>query len=199
MKTENVELMRRAKETMQGQWGISIGAFVVYIIIPMALGIIPVLGSIASFLIAGPFFLGLAIFTLNVSRRNSPKIDQLFEGFDNFGRSLGAYFFISIRVLLFLILLIIPGIIVGLSYSMTFFILADDKTIGYSEAMNKSKQMMEGNKLKYFYLQLRIFGLVLLCILTLGIGLLWLYPYASVCSAKFYDELNGEIQANKTI
>jgi hypothetical protein len=32
-----------------------------------------------------------------------------------------------------------------------------------------------------------------LCILTLGIGFLWLFPYAIVCLAKFYDDIDGNI------
>ena len=49
--------------------------------------------------------------------------------------------------------------------------------------------MMDGYKWKYFCLGLRIFGLALLCILTLGIGFLWLFPYAHVSIAKFYDDI----------
>jgi len=48
---------------------------------------------------------------------------------------------------------------------------------------------MDGYKWKYFRLLLRIFGLSLLCILTLGIGFLWLLPYAQVSTAKFYDDI----------
>jgi uncharacterized membrane protein len=88
-----------------------------------------------------------------------------------------------------MLLLIIPGIIAALSYSMTFFIIADDESIEPMEALKKSKKMMEGYKLKLFYLSIRFFGLALLCILTLGIGFLWLIPYTYVTMAKFYDDI----------
>jgi uncharacterized membrane protein len=95
----------------------------------------------------------------------------------------------GLRILLWLLLLIVPGIIAAISYSQTFFILAEDNTIRPSEAIEKSKKMMDGNKLKYFYLCLRFLGLGLLCILTLGIGFLWLAPYIQVTNAKFYDDI----------
>jgi uncharacterized membrane protein len=74
---------------------------------------------------------------------------------------------------------------------MTFYILADDPGIKPQDALKKSKSMMDGYKLKLFYLCLRFFLLALLCILTLGIGFLWLIPYVHVTMAKFYDDIRG--------
>jgi uncharacterized membrane protein len=74
---------------------------------------------------------------------------------------------------------------------MTFYILADDSSIGANEALDKSKEMMRGYKWKFFCLGLRFFGLGLLCLLTLGIGFLWLFPFMQVTMAKFYDDING--------
>ena len=90
-----------------------------------------------------------------------------------------------------MLLLIIPGIIAALSYSMTFYILADDNSIGAMDAIKKSKKMMDGYKWKYFCLGLRLLGWALLCVLTLGIGFLWLIPYAQVSVAKFYDDVKA--------
>ncbi|MCK4562131.1 MAG: DUF975 family protein [Flavobacteriaceae bacterium] len=53
---------------------------------------------------------------------------------------------------------------------MTFYIIADDPNIEAMDAIDKSKKMMDGHKLQYFYMCLRFIGLALLCILTLGIG-----------------------------
>jgi len=50
---------------------------------------------------------------------------------------------------------------------------------------------MDGYKWKYFCLGLRLLGWALLCVLTLGIGFLWLIPYAQVSVAKFYDDVKA--------
>ena len=189
MKTENVVLMRMARESLTGKWGLAIGTFVIYIIIVGAVNIVPVAGIIGSLIISGPMNLGIIIFSLSLSRNQEARLEQIFEGFNNFGTALSAYLLMALFTILWMLLLIIPGIIAALSYSMTFYILADDKSISARDAINKSKIMMNGYKWKFFCLGLRFFGWALLCILTLGIGFLWLIPYASISMAKFYDDL----------
>jgi uncharacterized membrane protein len=191
MKTENVVLMQMAKESLKGKWGLAIGTIVVYILISVALQLIPYVGPIASLIISGPFALGLAYYSLSISRNQNPKLENIFQGFNNFGTALGAYLLMILFIILWALLLIVPGIIAAISYSMTFYIIADDNSIGAMEAIDKSKKMMDGYKLKYFYLGLRFFGLGLLCILTLGIGFLWLMPYMQVSMAKFYDDVKA--------
>ena len=102
-----------------------------------------------------------------------------------------------IFVILWALLLIIPGIIAAISYSQTLFIMVDDPNIGPMEAIDKSKAMMDGYKMKYFTLSLRILGLGLLCILTLGIGFFFLMPYAEVLYAAFYSDLKGDVLEEK--
>ena len=76
-------------------------------------------------------------------------------------------------------------------YSQTWFILSEDSSIDSYDAILKSKKMMDGYKWKLFKIQLRLFGLGILCLFTLGIGFLWLMPYQYVVYAKFYDELKS--------
>lgn len=190
MTTENSALMKMGRETLKGKWGLAIGAFLVVYLIEGAIQAIPKGGGgILYLIIGGPFALGMAIFSLSFSRHQEPRFEQVFEGFRAFGRTLGAYLLIILYVFLWLLLLIIPGIIAALSYSMTFFILADDSSINATEAMDKSKQMMKGYKWKLFGLFLRFFGWALLCILTLGIGFLWWIPWLRVTTAHFYDDI----------
>ncbi len=189
MSTENKVLMRMAKESLKGKWGIAIGTFVIYSLIIGGIGVIPFAGGPASLIVGGPMLLGLTIFTLNISRNTNPKLEQLFHGFKNFGTALGTYLLMVLFIALWSLLLIVPGIIAAISYAMTFFILADDNTIPPMDALRKSKKMMYGYKGKFFCLVLRFFGWFLLCILTLGIGFLWLYPYMQVSFAKFYDDI----------
>ena len=112
--------------------------------------------------------------------------------FKNFGTALVLYYLQAIIVILFMLLLIVPGIIRAIAYAMSYYILADQPHLGPMEVLNESKRMMDGYKMKYFRMMLRFFGLSLLCILTLGIGYLWLFPYMQVTMAKFYDDLKKE-------
>jgi len=199
MKTENVVLMLMARESLKGKWGLAIGTLVVYMLIVVVLQIIPIVGPIASLIVGGPFAVGLAIFSLSISRNQDTKLEQIFQGFNNFGTALGAYLLMVLFILLWMLLLIIPGIIAAISYSMTFYILADDNSIGAMDAIDKSKKMMDGYKWKYFCLGLRFLGWALLCILTLGIGFLWLMPYMQVSMAKFYDDVKTNSMPTENI
>ena len=191
MNTDNLTLMRAARESLNGKWGLAIATFLIYILLTSVPGSIESRGSILTLIIGGPFALGAAIFSLSISRGKEARLEQIFQGFNRFSTSFVAYLLMVLYVLLWALLFIVPGIIAALSYSMTFYILADDPLINPQDALKKSKSMMDGYKLKLFYLCLRFFLLALLCILTLGIGFLWLIPYVHITTAKFYDDING--------
>ncbi len=154
MQTTNSVLINQAKESLNGKWGLAIGGFLAYYLISTSLTFIPKGGILSVLIIGGPFLLGLQRFFLSIARNQEVKIDEVFSGFNSFGKALGAYLLMLLYIVLWCFLLIVPGIIAAFSYSMTFFILADEPSIGISEALNKSKQMMNGNKWKYFLLML---------------------------------------------
>ncbi|HEY4503050.1 MAG TPA: DUF975 family protein [Candidatus Paceibacterota bacterium] len=191
MKTENAVLMRNAREALTGKWGLAVGGYFIYMAVTILVGAPDDIGPFLSLLIDGPMLIGLSVFSLALSRRQEASISQLFVGFNDFLRALSAYLLMILFILLWALLLIVPGIIAALSYSQTFFILAEDKSIGARDAIRKSKAMMNGNKKKLFFLSLRFFGWFLLCILTLGIGFLWFLPYIQVTMAMFYDDISG--------
>jgi len=189
MSIEHGALMRQAQDALAGKWGLAISTFFVFSLLSVVSSIVPFVGTVAGLIIAGPFNLGLSLFTLNLARGREAKIDQIFEGFKNFSTAFAAYLLSGLFILLWSTLLIIPGIIAALSYSQTFFIIADDPSLRAMEAIDKSKAMMDGHKSRLFVLCLIFLGLSLLCLLTLGIGFFWLYPFMSVTLAKFYIDL----------
>jgi len=189
--------MRAARESLKGKWGLAIGTFFLYTLFTSAPGSVesqrsfPAISSILTLLLGGPFALGAAIFSLNLSRNKEARFEQIFLGFRNFTTTFIAYLLLLVYVLLWTLLLIVPGIIAALGYSLTFYIIADDPGIKPQDALWKSKNMMDGHKMKLFELCIRFLGLAILCILTLGIGFLWLIPYIHITMAKFYDDIKG--------
>lgn len=193
MKTENIILMQSARESLNNKWGIAIGAFlIVNFLIYMVIQLSPIniyVGPIIALILSGPLTLGLAIIFLSISRNQETKLELIFQGFNNFKTAISAYLLIVLFIFLWTLLFIIPGIIAAISYSMTFYIIADDNTISAQDAIKKSKIIMNGYEWKFFHLGLKFFGWVLLSILTLGIGFIWLIPYMQVSKAKFYDDI----------
>jgi uncharacterized membrane protein len=187
--TENSILMQQARETLDGRWSLAVGTFFIYFAVTVAIQYLPHIGDLVSLVLSGPMTLGLTIFCLALSRNRDPQSSQIFEGFRKFWISFGAYVLVTLFVLLWMLLLIVPGIIAALSYSMTFYIIADDGAIGPLDAIRKSKQMMYGYRWKYFCLGFRFLGWILVGVLTFGIGFLWVSPYMSISYAKFYEDL----------
>ncbi|WP_246861300.1 DUF975 family protein [Bacillus sp. REN3] len=131
-------------------------------------------------------------FYLVIARSNQPKVSQVFAVYKDLGKSaklVGASILIGIFTMLWTLLLIIPGIIKGLSYSQTFFLMKDNPHYSALEAITESKNRMKGYKWRFFLLNLSFIGWVFIAIFTLGIGFLWLYPYISTANATFYNEL----------
>lgn len=189
--TENRVLMAQARESLKGKWGLAIGTTIVYSLFFSLIQLIPYDVSV-SILISGAMNIGLAKFALSISRKQDARLSQIFDGFQKFGVGLGAYLLSMIFVFLWTCFLIVPGIIAALSYSLIYYIIADNDSVGPLEAITKSKEMMRGNKWKLFCLGFRFLGWALLCILTLGIGFLWLFPYMMVSYAKFYDDIKTQ-------
>lgn len=195
--TANKVLMTQARESLSGKWGLTMGTYVVFTLVSIGIAQIPILGQIINILITGPIAIGFAIFALALSRKQEAKFSQVIDGFQKFGTGVCTYLLQLIFVFLWMLLLIIPGIIAQLSYAMTYYIIAEDDKIGPLDAITKSKQMMNGNKWKLFCLQFRFLGWTLLCVLTFGIGFLWLIPYMMISFAQFYDDLkviNAEVE-----
>jgi len=140
------------------------------------------------YLIAGPLYLGFSILFLSVIRARG-EVGQLFSGFQQYGRATGTYLLMVLFLILWFLLLIIPALVMSYAYIMAFFVLADDPAIGPRDALRRSVEMMRGHKWKLFCLYCRFIGWSLLCLLTCGVGFLWLMPYMQAAMTHFYEDV----------
>ncbi len=182
--TTNKELMAQARVCLQERWTLAIGTYLLLTLIFVSLA--GCTGGILSILASGPLSVGAVLFSLSLSRKQKASTSQLFMGFKRLEATIIYNILIMIYTILWSLLFLVPGIVAAFSYLLTPFIIAEDKTISASEAIKKSKELMKGNKCKAFCLVFRFFGWFLLCLLTLGIGFLWLIPYMHVSVSNFY-------------
>ncbi len=191
MDSSNLALMRQARQQLGPYWALAVGITFLYSLITSMPTQINESLFLLVLLISGPMQLGFAIFSLNVARQNNPQFSNLFDGFQSFGNVLLSYLFIVLATIVGLVLLIVPGIIVALGLSMTYFILAEDRSLTATEALKKSWEMMDGHKMRLFELVLRFIPWYLLTIFTLFIGMLFVIPWQNVALANFYEEIKG--------
>jgi uncharacterized membrane protein len=181
------DLKYRARMSLTGRWRMVVLAMIVYVLVTGACGMLPVIGPI--FLLP-PLMLGLNIYFLRFYRYGEDQIENLFRGFDMIGKSLGVYWLSQLYIFLWSLLFIIPGIVASYSYSQAMLILYDNPEITVTEALRRSKAMMEGNKMTLFIQDLSFLGWFLLSIFPgFYIGFLWSGPYYQVTRIAFYEDL----------
>jgi len=94
----------------------------------------------------------------------------------------------SLLIGLGFVLFVVPGIILALAYTFVNFVIIDSK-LSAIDALKKSREMMKGYKWNYFVFGLSFFGWLLLIAPTLGLIMIWLFPYMIVANAMYYDKL----------
>lgn len=117
--------------------------------------------------------------------------EALLSKYKLFGLILVTSIMVSLFTSLWTLLLIIPGIIYAFKVAMVNYILADtaDENTKWKDVINTSKEMTDGYKMDYFVFGLSFIGWELLCIVTLGIAIIWVYPYMQVANVMYYQEL----------
>ncbi len=77
----------------------------------------------------------------------------------------------------------------ALLYAIAYNIGYDKPELSSKECVLKSEELMKGNRGNLFLLELSFIGWALLACLSLGIGVLWLFPYVQVALVCFYDKI----------
>jgi len=196
------QLKKAAKESLSGRWGFAVLTVILFSIIQGVPGLfgsdidepantMDLVVSLVSILLI-PVGVGWTWIAMSIARGEETKVTDLFEPYGMFFKVIGLAIVQLFFILLWLLLLVVPGIIKSFSYMLTFYILRDEPSIGILEAITRSRKMMDGHKMEAFLLLLSFIGWALLGIVTLGLAFLWITPYFSVTFAKFYDRVRGE-------
>lgn len=165
--------------------------------------------------------LGMTKLYLNIAKDEEYQVMDLFWGFSNHpDKVIVATLLLLVLLLIptvimivfivffavtksnFALILLLAGciaagvliVVLGLAYNLYSVILADNKEVSAIEALRISRELMQGNKLRMFYLSLTFIGWSLLGLISLGIAYLWITPYISVTSMHFYLDIKEKKQ-----
>ena len=207
------EIKYDARQSLKGEWGKVVGLTFLYLVLSAGINLsieiyasggfinwlnqeyTPPLASILTAIISViliPLSIAIVWFYLDLVREKNVEISQVFTIYTDVKvmlKVIGASIMVGIFTFLWSLLLIIPGIIKGLAYSQTFMLLKDHPKYSIFEAITESRRRMHGYKWKYFLLNLSFIGWGILCLISLGIGFLWLTPYVYASNATFYQNL----------
>lgn len=212
------EYRAQARETLKGRWNEMALLMLVVSFIPVIFNTPNYVGVLAemqwlalsasgcsllvALLITVPLSYAFANLCLAYARREELEDSYFAALFKDFAANWSKYVLSGLLVGLLVGLIAIPtlmigAIILGLAYGMVPFIIRDYKELGVRDVLRMSRMMMRGHKWQLFVLELTFIGWALLCILSLGIGLLWLQPYMATSYAHFYEDVKAEYEAKQ--
>lgn len=111
----------------------------------------------------------------------------------NYMRNVLAMFLTNLFIVLWSLLLVIPGIVKAYAYRMVPYILADNPEMDAMDAINESSRMMQGHKWAAFVLDLSFIGWHILSVFTLGLlELFYVAPYVAASDAELYQTLKNK-------
>lgn len=154
-----------------------------------------VLGVLWSVFLSSPLRVGGCRYFME-SRQSPSPFSTLFSVFRTpYLNVVKVQFLTGLKIGVGYLLFVIPGIYWTYCYAMVPYLLAENPYLTTTRAMELSKQMMYGEKVRLFVLELSFIGWYLLCMLTLGIGLFFLTPYTQATFAEFYAAMRAKALA----
>jgi len=178
-------VLGKSWNVFRADMGLVFSIAVVEFLIVSASGFIPVL----PLLITGPLVAGCNYVLVRLVRGEDVEIREIFDGFKEFGRSLGVYWAATILTIVGVILLVVPGIIVMVGLTPAMYLVLD-ADYGVRDTLRLSWEMTRGYKWDLFVLLLVIILLLLVGLLALIIGAIFVGVFATVVAATAYDELS---------
>lgn len=129
------------------------------------------------------------------SRGVPTPVTEIFVPLKKFAHIAGVMVVMAIKVYLWSLLFIIPGIIKSYEYFMVPFVLAENPEISRKRAFQISKAMTKGHKWDLFVLQLSFILWELGASITCGLLYIYLAPYEMATYAEAYYKLKAEAVA----
>lgn len=186
--------------TFKKNWQFLVTVFVIVIVIGMIpnylhdwshdhLPAITFLFSIIGWVIQMVTGIGVIVISLKFVDGKKPEIKDIYSHYP----LLLNYFFGSliygIVFLAGIILLIVPGIIWGIKYQYTTYLIIDKK-MSPMDAFKKSAEITKGNIMKLLWLDIAFIWITVLGALVMGIGLIVAWPIVTLAGAYVYRKLS---------
>ncbi|MDE6748456.1 MAG: DUF975 family protein [Lachnospiraceae bacterium] len=182
------ESLREIEQVEESEQTVYIVVFMVVVVTILIIASVIVI--LADVFLVNPLSVGTKRFMLN-SVDNMGNIADLGYAFDhNYKNAVKTTFTRDLHIFLWTLLLVIPGIYKRYQYYMVDYILAENPGMPYTDVLEKSKKMMEGQKWNTFVLDLSFILWHMLSTVTCGIlEIFYVKPYVKLTRASLYRAL----------
>jgi uncharacterized membrane protein len=171
--------------------------FIIIIVTSIVLRFVPVIGWLAGFVLVSPLNAGFFVVSAKLLKNKTPEFVDFFGGFKFFLQLALLGVVSSILITIGLILLVVPGIYLIVSYLFALMFVVD-RGLDFWPAMETSRRSVQTGWFKVFTLFLLLVLLNLGGALLLGVGLLVSVPLTHCILTVAYDDILG-IQSAHTI
>ena len=193
--TRNTDLKTTNMVDLDGADAGIIGLFAGLAIVVIIIMIIAMcIGIALSIFVLNPFLLGCKRF-FRVNVHEDAKVGEVLFSFrkgNSYLNIVKTLFLKQLFLFLWTMLLIVPGIIKAYEYRMIEYVMGQDPSISYKDAIAQSKEMMMGQKWDTFVLDLSFLGWYILCLFTCHVvTVFYVGPYVQQTDAVLFDVLSG--------
>lgn len=214
------ECLGKGWEGFQRHPGTAIGGFFLYTLICVVGQSIPFLNIAFLIFVQAPLAGGLVILFLRLAKDASPAVGDIFDGFDTYGKFMGAFWLLYVAILgcaipaligvgiamaaeregaaaaigiTGVLVSLVIVIVVAIRWVFVFFLLADEENLGVIDAFKKSSELTRGWRAKLL-LTLFVMSLVsFLGILLLIVGMFVTGPIVGIGVAWLYTEAKRQV------
>ena len=139
---------------------------------------------------------GYYIYCMGIRRGAEMPYATLLDGLSVAGKLIWCWLQMTVRIFLWSMLFVIPGIIAAYRYRFAYYNVLSDDALSAGDAIRLSCRQTQGRKADLFMLDLSFIGWSLLSGLTMGLLNIWLTPYMTLCDLAYYEEAQGRLGAS---
>ena len=136
---------------------------------------------------------GYYIYCMGIRRGAEMPYATLLDGLSVAGKLIWCWLQMTVRIFLWSMLFVIPGIIAAYRYRFAYYNVLSDDALSAGDAIRLSCRQTQGRKADLFMLDLSFIGWSLLSGLTMGLLNIWLTPYMTLCDLAYYEEAQGRL------
>jgi uncharacterized membrane protein len=201
-------LKAEAKKDIKGKLGGFAPIYIVYVVVGLVLSwllkenstaapgkfigagnlVLLLISLLLLFVFMGVVMVSFARIYLDFKKKR-PVLNDIMYGSNDLGGSILTYLRNVVFTFLWSLLLLIPGIVKSLAYSMMYYIKADDAKVSAAEAQKRSIKITTGRKGELFVIYLSFIPWFLLNGITFGLAGFYVVPYIGATLANYYRSI----------
>lgn len=131
---------------------------------------------------------GYYLYCIGVRRGEEMPAATLLDGLGHAGRLILCDIIMTIKIALWSMLFVIPGIVAAYRYRFAMYNVLTDDSLSANQAIKLSCEQTRGMKMDLFSLDLSFIGWDILSYFTLGLADLWIMPYRTQCELAYFEE-----------